>query len=164
MLFRSFDKTFSGKVTSWNDESFYIDKNGVLKVESAFEKSGAEKTEDRSKDSSSGNEGRDISETAKVSNLQFEIVADGIEAAAELAKKVKYPILFIGGDPMVTCKEDVDRDDIAFPIYQQKLLEAVYEANKNVIVVLVSNVAFEDRKSTRLNSSHNNQSRMPSSA
>ena len=54
-----FDKTFSGKVTSWNDESFYIDKNGVLKVESAFEKSGAEKTEDRSKDSSSGNEGRD---------------------------------------------------------------------------------------------------------
>ena len=138
-----FDKTFSGKVTSWNDESFYIDKNGVLKVESAFEKSGAEKTEDRSKDSSSGNEGRDISETAKVSNLQFEIVADGIEAAAELAKKVKYPILFIGGDPMVTCKEDVDRDDIAFPIYQQKLLEAVYEANENVIVVLVSNVAFD---------------------
>lgn len=75
--------------------------------------------------------------------MQFEIVADGIEAAAELAKKVKYPILFIGGDPMVTCKEDVDRDDIAFPIYQQKLLEAVYEANKNVIVVLVSNVAFD---------------------
>ena len=138
-----FDKSFSGKVTSWNDESFYIDKNGVLKVESAFEISGAEKTEDRIKDGSSGNECRDISETAKVSNLQFEIVADGIEAAAELAKKVKYPILFIGGDPMVTCKEDVDRDDIAFPIYQQKLLEAVYEANENVIVVLVSNVAFD---------------------
>ena len=75
--------------------------------------------------------------------MQFEIVADGIEAAAELAKESQISYSFIGGDPMVTCKEDVDRDDIAFPIYQQKLLEAVYEVNENVIVVLVSNVAFD---------------------
>mgnify|MGYP004630963871 FL=1 len=138
-----FDKSFSGKVTSWNDENFYIDKNGVLKVESAFEKSGEEELKDSNKNCSLSTESRNVSEAAKIGSFEFEIVSDGIVAAAELAKKVKYPILFIGGDPMITCKEDVDRDDIDFPVYQQKLLEAVYEANENVIVVLVSNVAFD---------------------
>lgn len=120
-----FNSSVSCGVTSWNDETLYIDENGKLCVESALQKT----------------EKCDGCET--VSHFDFELVSDGIEKAVKLAKKVKYPILFLGGDPMITCKEDVDREDIDFPIYQQELLEAVYEANQNVIIVLISNVAFD---------------------
>ena len=120
-----FNSSVSCGVTSWNDETLYIDENGKLCVESALQKT----------------EKCDGCET--VSHFDFELVSDGIEKAVKLAKKVKYPILFLGGDPMITCKEDVDREDIDFPAYQQELLEAVYEANQNVIIVLISNVAFD---------------------
>lgn len=120
-----FNSSVSCGVTSWNDETLYIDENGKLYVESALQKT----------------EKCDGCET--VSHFEFELVSDGIEKAVKLAKKVKYPILFLGGDPMITCKEDVDREDIDFPAYQQELLEAVYEANQNVIIVLISNVAFD---------------------
>lgn len=117
-----FDNSLSVEIASWNDEVFYIDENGILRVESALDLD---------------------EELLKIKRFEFELVSDGIAAAVKLAKKVKYPILFLGADPMVTCKEDVDRDDIDFPVYQQKLLEEVYRANENVIVVLISNVAFD---------------------
>lgn len=120
-----FDRSVSCRVTSWNDETLYIDENGKLRVESALQKT----------------EECDGCET--VSSFEFDLVSDGIADAVKLAKKVKYPILFLGGDPMITCKEDVDREDIDFPAYQQELLEAVYKVNQNVIVVLISNVAFD---------------------
>lgn len=131
-----FDGSLLGEVTSWNDEAFYIDENGVLRVESALDKL-------QSSGSDWKNDAGAVAKISKVSSFEFELVLNGIEAAAKLAKNVKYPVLFLGGDPMVTCKEDVDRDDIDFPVYQQKLLEAVYEANENLIVVLISNVAFD---------------------
>ncbi len=120
-----FDRSVSCGVTSWNDETLYIDENGKLRVESALQKT------------------EECGGCETVSSFEFELVSDGIEKAVKLAGKVKYPILFLGGDPMITCKEDVDREDIDFPAYQQELLEAVYKANQNVIVVLISNVAFD---------------------
>ena len=139
-------------MTSWNDETLYIDENGKLCVESALQKT--EKCdygnndeiveESMSQKMSANAENRnEIDKSLKISNFDFELVSDGIEKAVKLAKKVKYPILFLGGDPIITCKEDVDREDIDFPAYQQELLEAVYEANQNVIIVLISNVAFD---------------------
>ena len=142
-----FDCSVACGVTSWNDEAFYIDESGILCVESALDiqqscgiswKDGA----DNEILSEKNSDDADV-KISKINNFEFELVSDGIAAAAKLARKVKYPILFLGGDPMVTCKEDVDRDDIDFPAYQQRLLEAVYEANENVIVALISNVAFD---------------------
>lgn len=147
-----FNSSVSCGVTSWNDETLYIDENGKLCVESALQKTekcdygnNDEVVEESMSQKMSANEENrnEIDKSVKISHFEFELVSDGIEKAVKLAKKVKYPILFLGGDPMITCKEDVDREDIDFPAYQQELLEAVYEANQNVIIVLISNVAFD---------------------
>lgn len=143
-----FNSSVSCGVTSWNDETLYIDENGKLCVESALQKTekcdygnNDEVVEESMSQKMSANEENrnEIDKSVKISHFEFELVSDGIEKAVKLAKKVKYPILFLGGDPMITCKEDVDREDIDFPAYQQELLEAVYEANQNVIIVLISN-------------------------
>ena len=43
---------------------------------------------------------------------------------------------------MITCKEEVDRKDIDFPVYQRQLLQAVYRENHRVIAALVTSVPY----------------------
>ena len=60
----------------------------------------------------------------------------------------------------------------AQPLWQHNRVIALFDRDVELAVALVMGLAFaalissfvEDRKSTRLNSSHNGQSRMPSSA
>ena len=44
---------------------------------------------------------------------------------------------------MITCKEEVDRKDIALPEYQEKMLRSICQANSNVVLVLISSVPFD---------------------
>ena len=53
---------------------------------------------------------------------------------------------------------------MAFTPLPQSLQEAKLNPNKNLVVEGIVQRADADRKSTRLNSSHSQQSRMPSSA
>ena len=88
-------------MTSWNDETLYIDENGKLCVESALQKT--EKCdygnndeiveESMSQKMSANAENRnEIDKSLKISNFDFELVSNGIEKAVKLAKKVKYPV------------------------------------------------------------------------
>lgn len=70
------------------------------------------------------------------------LVKDGIGAARETARKADVVIYVGGAHPMITCKEEVDRKDIDFPIYQRQLLQDVYKENPRLICTLISNVPY----------------------
>ena len=74
--------------------------------------------------------------------VTVEIVSDGIERARTLAKKAKKVIVAVGCNPVVNAKEEIDRSTIEMIPLQEKLVEAVYEANPNTAVVLITNYPY----------------------
>lgn len=77
--------------------------------------------------------------------VKIEVVEDGIAQASIAAKEADTVLLFLGANPMITCKEEIDRTHIMLPDTQQKLLEEVCKVNSNVILVLVSSVPYDLR-------------------
>ena len=78
----------------------------------------------------------------EAATLTVEMVSSGIERARALAKKAKKVIVALGCNPVVNAKEEIDRDTIAMIPLQEKLVEAVYEANPNCAVVLIANYPY----------------------
>ncbi|MBQ6551954.1 MAG: glycoside hydrolase family 3 C-terminal domain-containing protein [Lachnospiraceae bacterium] len=101
----------------------------------------------RRKDESNTKEGgNDVSAWAgseeEAVAITVEIVSSAVERAKELAKKVKKVIVAVGCNPVVNAKEEIDRSTIEMIPLQEKLVEAVYEANPNVAVVLIANYPY----------------------
>ena len=71
-----------------------------------------------------------------------EIISDGIRRAAKLAEKADYAIVCIGNDPMIVAREMYDRKTLAIPAHDSALARAVYDANNNCILALVSSYPF----------------------
>lgn len=71
-----------------------------------------------------------------------EIISDGIRRAAKLAEKADYAIVCIGNDPMIVAREMYDRKTLALPAHDSALARAVYDANNNCILALVSSYPF----------------------
>ena len=78
-------------------------------------------------------------------SIEIEVAEDGIAQAAMAAKEADTVLLFLGANPMITCKEEIDRTHIMLPDTQQKLLEEVCKVNNNVILVLISSVPYDLR-------------------
>jgi beta-glucosidase len=78
----------------------------------------------------------------EASVLTVEMVSSGVERARELAKKAKKVIVALGCNPVVNAKEEIDRSTIDMIPLQEKLAEAVYEANPNTAVVLLTNYPY----------------------
>lgn len=74
--------------------------------------------------------------------FRMEVVKDGQAAAAELAKGKDAVVLALGCNSMINAEEEVDRGTIELPPAQRRLMEAVYEANSNVALVLFSNYPY----------------------
>ena len=74
--------------------------------------------------------------------FRMEVVKDGQAAAAELAKGKDAVVLALGCNSIINAKEEVDRGTIELPPAQRRLMEAVYEANSNVALVLFSNYPY----------------------
>lgn len=72
----------------------------------------------------------------------LEVVESGVEAAVRLAESRDKVVLALGCNPMVNAREEVDRGTIVLPPEQEKLMEAVYRANPNVILALFSNYPY----------------------
>lgn len=72
----------------------------------------------------------------------MEIVSDGIERVKALARKAKKVIVAVGCNPVMNAKEEIDRGTIEMIPLQEKLVEAVYEANPNTAVVLIANYPY----------------------
>ena len=82
---------------------------------------------------------------AKGLSIEIEVAEDGIAQAAMAAKEADTVLLFLGANPMITCKEEIDRTHIMLPDTQQKLLEEVCKVNSNVILILISSVPYDLR-------------------
>ncbi|MCM1154529.1 MAG: glycoside hydrolase family 3 C-terminal domain-containing protein [Roseburia sp.] len=74
--------------------------------------------------------------------FQIEVIENGVEKAAQLAKEKQTVILALGCNPMINAKEEVDRSTILLPPEQENLLNAVCEVNPNVVLVLFSNYPY----------------------
>ncbi len=81
----------------------------------------------------------------EAATLTVEIVSDGIERAVALAKKAKKVIVAVGCNPVMNAKEEIDRKTIEMIPMQEKLAEAVYAANPNTAVVLITNYPYDIR-------------------
>lgn len=84
----------------------------------------------------------DFAANANFIRIKIEKVRDGIGEAVKKAKEAQTVILALGHNPMVNAKEEIDRETIEMIPYQQKLFDAVYEANPDVVVVLMSDYPF----------------------
>lgn len=74
--------------------------------------------------------------------LRMEVVKDGRAAAVKLAREKGTVILALGCNSMINAKEEVDRGTLELPPVQRRLMEAVHEANGNVVLVLLSNYPY----------------------
>jgi beta-glucosidase len=74
-------------------------------------------------------------------NLVFSkiTVLDGIREAVNLAFGADYVFAFIGTNPIINSKENVDRTTLALPPHQQLLAERLGSVNPNTILVIISN-------------------------
>ena len=132
----------------WNDEACDIKlycfgnrnvylENGKLKTDPLIRKAAETETKEGYNVAGSwaGSEKEAVTLTA-------EIVSSGIERARALAKKAKKVIVALGCNPVVNAKEEIDRDTIGMIPLQEKLAEAVAEANPNTAVVLIANYPY----------------------
>ncbi len=78
----------------------------------------------------------------EASVLTAEIVSDGPSRAAALARKAGKAVVALGCNPVINAKEEVDRSTLDMIPAQLRLLQAVYAANPNVAVVLITNYPY----------------------
>lgn len=71
-----------------------------------------------------------------------ETLSDGIARAVQLAKESDIAVVCVGNDPLQVARECYDRPDLVLPKHQSDLIKAVYEANPNTIVVIISSYNF----------------------
>lgn len=72
----------------------------------------------------------------------IETVQDGIAEAVAAAASAETALVFVGNSPFINGKETIDRPDITLPPAQQALIQAVFEANPNTVVVIVGGYPF----------------------
>ncbi len=132
----------------WNDEECEI-KLYCFGNRNVYIEDGKLKTDPlarRKAESNTKEGGNDVTAWAgsekEAAAIQVEMVSSGIERAKALAKKAKKVIVAVGCNPVVNAKEEIDRSTIEMIPLQEKLVEAVYEANPNVAVVLIANYPY----------------------
>ncbi|MGP4041450.1 glycoside hydrolase family 3 C-terminal domain-containing protein [Gracilibacillus sp. D59] len=94
--------------------------------------------------------------------FEKKIIENGIKAAAARAKESDVAIVCVGNHPMINGKETEDREDIKLADYQQRLVQAVYHANPNMVLVVIGSYPFainweQDHIPAIIYSSHGSQ-------
>lgn len=74
--------------------------------------------------------------------FQIEAVKSGADCACRLAQKVKKVIVALGCNPVINSKEEIDRTDLILPPAQEKLIQEIYRANPNVVLMLFTNYPY----------------------
>ena len=72
----------------------------------------------------------------------LEPVTSGLHEASELAASADRVVLVLGNDPHINGRETVDRDSLALPPQQERLLHAVLTANPNTVLVVASSYPY----------------------
>lgn len=93
-------------------------------------------------DRASGRLVADAETPEQATRFHLEPVASGIHEASELAASADRVLLVLGNDPHVNGRETVDRDGLALPPQQERLLHAVVAANPNTVLIVVSSYPY----------------------
>ncbi|WP_239614290.1 glycoside hydrolase family 3 protein [Cohnella mopanensis] len=105
------------QITTWNDRPVTVDpKSGQLNV-----KDGSAEDAD---------------------SFTFEKVVDGIHDAVEAARDADVAVVFVGNHPLINGKETMDRPDLTLAESQERLIQEVFAANPNTIVVIVGSYPY----------------------
>lgn len=78
----------------------------------------------------------------EAAEFRMEVVESGIRKASEMAADKDVVLLALGCNSMINAKEEIDRTTIGLPPAQEELLEEVYKANQNTVLVLFSNYPY----------------------
>ncbi|MGO4539145.1 glycoside hydrolase family 3 C-terminal domain-containing protein [Paenibacillus sp. 2TAB19] len=70
------------------------------------------------------------------------IVSDGIAEAVAAAKTSETAIVFVGNNPLINGKEEIDRPGLELAASQNELISAVHAVNPNTIVVVIGSYPF----------------------
>lgn len=93
-----------------------------------------------------GNDAFVVSEELKTfgatETFKQDVIVNGLEEAVAAAKAAETAIVFVGNNPLVNGKEEIDRPSLDLAESQQRLVEAVYAANPNTVVVIVGSYPF----------------------
>lgn len=137
------------QLRAWNDAEYFVDGQDRLRVqeEGGFVEDGCVVPwqEGRSVEDgcvAPGQEGSPGDRYWRLPPLRPVLVKDGIGEAVSMAAGTDTVLLFGGANSMINCKEEVDRQDLELPLYQRELIQAVYQANSRVVLILVSSIPF----------------------
>jgi beta-glucosidase len=75
-------------------------------------------------------------------SLVVETLHEGLSQAVEAARLCERALLFLGNNPLLVAKEEIDRPDISLPPDQERLAAAVVEANPRTVVVIVGSYPY----------------------
>lgn len=70
------------------------------------------------------------------------IVEHGLEQAIAAAKEAATAIIFVGNNPLINGKEEIDRPSLELAPSQLKMIQEVYKVNPNTVVVVVGSYPF----------------------
>ncbi|WP_251032176.1 glycoside hydrolase family 3 protein [Mesobacillus foraminis] len=107
------------KLTTWNHQGVAAGENGILQV-----------LDSNKADNDSG------------TCLRKEVLSNGLAEAIKAAKESEAAIVFVGNNPLINGKEEIDREDITLAASQELLIQEVYQANPNTVVVVVGSYPF----------------------
>ncbi|OBZ16556.1 glycoside hydrolase family 3 C-terminal domain-containing protein [Bacillus sp. FJAT-26390] len=71
-----------------------------------------------------------------------DVITDGIAEAVAAAKAAETAIVFVGNNPLINGKEEVDRPSLDLAASQNELINAVFAANPNTAVVVIGSYPF----------------------
>ncbi|MGH3168778.1 MAG: glycoside hydrolase family 3 C-terminal domain-containing protein, partial [Trebonia sp.] len=74
--------------------------------------------------------------------LRWDVLADGVAAAAGKAGQADVAIVVVGNDPMIGGREARDRTTLNLPLSQERLIREVTAANPRTIVVIMSSYPY----------------------
>ena len=121
---------------SWNERKVTVDEEGYLIVIKDERVMPGEGDDDKL-----GRKSYAVYE-GEPAVFEIEILENGIEEAVKAAKNADKAIVVLGCNPVINSKEEIDRSTLTLPPFQQKLADAMLEANPNTLIILVSNYPY----------------------
>jgi beta-glucosidase len=74
----------------------------------------------------------------QVEPVHLDVVKRGVDEAVQAAEGADLAVVFLGTNPVLVAKEEIDRPNIELPPEQARLLEAVAAANPRTIGIIIS--------------------------
>lgn len=105
------------ELRSWNGEAVHASADGTLKIAKEAGRPAADR-------------------------YALCVVENGLEEAVAAAREAETAIVFVGNNPLINGKEEIDWEDLVLPAKQEELIRAVLAVNPNTVVVVIGSYPF----------------------